>query len=1223
MTSFFTKLFYLVNKNKWLTILLALLMLAVCGFFASKITFEEDITKVIPKSQQGDITTKVVQQLKFSDKITVLIAKSENGTVDDLTQTAAAFLDELKCCADYIKNVQGKVDDSNIQQTFDFVYNHLPLFLETEEYEKIENRLAKDSIALLVENNLKTLISPTGIVAKDFIVADPMGISFMALEKLQRLNVSDNFSLVNGYIVTEDEQSLLLFIDPILPGSETEKNTDFIAHLKQVQNKINTEFSGKTNLNYFGSSFIAVANAQQIKTDIFTTVLVSMGVLMLLLILYYRKVYVPIIIFIPSVFGGLFALMCMYFLKDSISAISISIGAVLLGITIDYALHILTYYRNNSGVDQLFKGIVKPLIMSSTTTAVAFLCLLFVNSEALQDLGLFASITVVMSAVFSIVIIPHLYRPKNVDGITRKSILDKLATYSFEKNKVLIYGSILLIGLSFFTYQKVTFDDDLSKLNFIPEEIKAVEKQLENSTNLTSKSLYLVLYGEEKEAVLQKNVQLKKQLEKYMQNQDILDFSSLSGIVLSQEEQQQRIEQWNNFWANGKKDKLEQNLIESGEEIGFKPETHQRFYQLLDQNPQKVTVDEYAEIPAFFADEFISEKDGLFTITTVVKVDDENRSAFVKSITDTENKLIVIDRKQLNETFLGHLKDDFNRLINYSFVAVIFILLYFFRRLELVMISLVPITITGFITMGLMGLFDIQLNIFSTIVTTLIFGHGIDFTIFMTTALQKEHSYGKSELTTYRTSILLAVLTTILAIGALIFAEHPALKSISTLSLIGVFSALLITFVFYPIVFKICVTNRVRNHKSPISLRLFLHSVISFLYYGLGSVFLSLLGRCYVLFPIGNKEKKIRSLRKFMSKFLTSVLYSNPFVKKEILNPNGETFQKPAVIISNHTSFLDSLTLSMVSPKIIFLVNDWVYNSPVFGKFVRMAGFYPVSQGVDGSVEHLREKIEQGYSLMVFPEGTRSDTNHINRFHKGAFYLAEQFNLDVLPVYVHGNSETLPKDDYIIYDGSITVKIGERIAPNHPDFGVKYSERTKKISRYFKAEFTSLRKQIEDENYFEKKLYWTYLYKDLDIVRAVKADFKQRKSIYHSFFELMDSQAKIYHIADDFGQIDLLLSWQFPLRKITTYIKDEDKREAAKVNYPVGKRNIVYENSLNLPDDTSTLLISTEITQIITVPDVVKKIFFLGDAKLSSVKNLNEFTEFVNQKGLIGYSRNE
>src|SRR5690554_1180127 len=1223
MSAFFIKIYWFINKNKGLSVAVSLLMLLVFGYFASKITFEEDITRVIPKSEQGDITTKVVQQLKFSDKITVLISKSDSGTTEEMTQTASLFLEKLECCSEYIKSVQGRVDEANIKQTFDFVYDHLPLFLDQEEYRKIDDKLAQDSITRQVENNLKTLISPTGIVAKDFIVADPLGISFMALQKLQKLNISDDFNLVDGYIVTKDNKSLLLFIDPVLSGSETEKNTDFVNQLNQIKAEINTEFRGKTNLDYFGSSFIAVANAKQIKSDILTTVLVSMGILMLLLILYYRKVYVPVIIFIPSIFGGLFALMCMYFLRDKISAISISIGAVLLGITIDYALHILTYYRNNPSVNQLFKGVVKPLIMSSTTTSVAFLCLLFVNSEALQDLGIFASITVVMSAVFTIIFIPHLYRPKTAEGMTRRSILDKLAGYSFEKNKVLIYGSLLLIGMSFFTYQKVTFDDDLSKLNYIPDEIKAVEKQLENATNLTSKSLYLVVHGTDKEEVLHKNTALKNNLESYKSNNKILDFNSLSEVVLSKEEQQQKISMWNCFWSADKKENLKKNLIDSGEEIGFKPETHNKFYQLLEQTPSTVSLEEYTEVPTFFTDEFISEKDGLFTITSVVKVDDDKRNDFVKSIAENQKEVVIIDRKQLNETFLGHLKDDFNRLINYSFIAVILILWYFFRRFELVLISLVPITITGFITMGLMGLFDIQLNIFSTIVTTLIFGHGIDFTIFMTTALQKEHSYGKSELTTYRTSILLAVLTTILAIGALIFAEHPALKSISTLSLIGVFSALLITFVFYPIVFKICVTNRVRNHKSPISLRLFLHSVISFLYYGLGSVFFSLLGRCYVLFPIGNKEKKIRSLRKFMSKFLTSVLYSNPFVKKEILNPNGETFQKPAVIISNHTSFLDSLTLSMVSPKIIFLVNDWVYNSPVFGKFVRMAGFYPVSQGVDGSVEHLREKVEQGYSLMVFPKGTRSDTNHINRFHKGAFYLAEQFNLDILPVYVHGNSETLPKDDYIIYDGSITVKIGERIAPNHPDFGVKYSERTKKISRYFKAEFTSLRKQIEDENYFEKKLYWTYLYKDLDIVRAVKADFKQRKSMYHSFFELMDSQAKIYHIADDFGQIDLLLSWQFPLRKITTYIKDEDKREAAKVNYPVGKRNIVYENSLNLPDDTSTLLISTEITQIITVPDVVKKIFFLGDAKLSSVKNLNEFTEFVNQSGLIGYSRNE
>lgn len=1224
MSAFFIKIYYFISRNKRLSAVLSLLLLLVFGYFASKITFEEDITKVIPKSEQGDITTRVVQQLKFSDKITVLISKSENGTLEDMTETASLFLDKLECCSEYIKNVQGKVDDGNIQETFDFVYEHLPLFLDEEDYQKIGNKLSKDSIAVQVENNLKTLISPTGIVAKDFILADPLGISFMALQKLQKLNLSDDFKLVNGYVVTQDEQSLLLFIDPVLSGSETEKNTDFTERLNQIKTEINAEFSEKTNLDYFGSSFIAVANAKQIKTDILTTVLVSMGVLMLLLIMYYQKIYVPVIIFIPSVFGGFFALMCMYFLRDSISAISISIGAVLLGITIDYSLHILTHYRNNSSVELLFKDIVKPLIMSSTTTAVAFLCLLFVKSEALQDLGIFASIAVVMSAVFSIIIIPHLYRPKSVEGITRKSILDRLASYSFEKNKVLIFGSLLLIGISLFTYQKVTFDDDLSKLNFIPDELKQVEKQLENSTNLTSKSLYLVLYGEDKEEVLQKNAQLKKILKEYQENNEIFDFSSLSGIVLSQEQQQQKIEKWNRFWTDNKKENLQQNLIESGEKIGFKPETHNRFYELLDKIPQTVSLNEYSEIPAFFTEEFTSEKDGLFTITSVVKVDDDKRAEFVKSISEKEKEVLVIDRKQLNETFLGHLKADFNRLINYSFIAVILILWYFFRRLELVLISLVPITITGFITMGLMGLFDIQLNIFSMIVTTLIFGHGIDFTIFMTSALQKEHSYGKSELTTYRTSILLAVLTTILAIGALVFAKHPALKSISTLSLIGVFSALIITFVFYPIVFKICITNRVKRHKSPITLRLFLHSFVSFFYYGIGCVLLSLIGRFFILIPIGNKENKMRNLRKLMSKFLTSVLYSNPFVKKEIFNPNQEDFSKPSVIISNHTSFLDSLTLSMVSPNIIFLVNDWVYNSPVFGRFVKMAGFYPVSQGVDGSVEHLREKVEQGYSLMVFPEGTRSEDNHIKRFHKGAFYLAEQFDLDILPVYVHGNSEVLPKDDYIIYDGSMTVKIGKRIAPENTDFGKSYSEKTKKINHYFRAEFTELRKQIEKEDYFKKKLYLTYLYKDTEIIQSVKSDFNQNKSAYYVLFTLINSNAKIYHIANNFGQVDLLLTWQYPLRKIVTFIENEEKREVAKVNYPVGKRNITYRNTLTLSEeDVDTLLISTEINNMITIPNTVKKIFLIGNVKLSNIGNLNEFTEFVNENGVKGFSRNE
>src|SRR5690606_6552963 len=98
---------------------------------------------------------------------------------------------------------------------------------------------------------------------------------------------------------------------------------------------------------------------------------------------------------------------------------------------------------------------------------------------------------------------------------------------------------------------------------------------------------------------------------------------------------------------------------------------------------------------------------------------------------------LVIDRQALNEQYLGALVNDFNALVTYSFVAVFVILLVFYRRIELVLVASIPIGLTGFITAGIMGLLNIPFNIFSTIVCTLVFGHGIDFTIFMTSALQK------------------------------------------------------------------------------------------------------------------------------------------------------------------------------------------------------------------------------------------------------------------------------------------------------------------------------------------------------------------------------------------------------------------------------------------------------------------------------------------------------
>lgn len=1180
MHHFFIRIHNWVQQNKSLSVGIAFCVLFTFGFLASKIRFEEDITRIIPKNDKADITAKVLQQLKFSDKITVIIEKDKVGSVDDMTATADAFLDSIASCKDYVQDIQGKIDEENIQETFDYVYNNLPLFLDDKDYREITHKLSKDSVSAQVDKNYRTLISPTGIIAKEFIVNDPLGISFIALKKLQQLSVGDDFILKDGYIITKDESKLLLFINPKLGGSETEKNTLFAEKLYQIKEQLNQQFASKASVDYFGSSLIAVANAKQIKSDIITTILVSLGTLMLILILFYRRLMIPVIIFIPTLFGVAFAIASLVFLKGTISAISLSVGAVLLGVTIDYSLHILTHYRHNSDVESLYKDITMPLIMSSTTTAVAFLCLLFVNSEALKDLGIFAAISVIVSAVFSLLIIPHLYQPKT-GTIQEKTFLDKAASFSFERNKFLILSSVIVIVVGLFTFSKVTFNNNLSDLNFIPKEIKAAEAKLESTSNLTSKSIYLTSYGNSIEEALQHNVTLFGKLSAEKNNKSILNFSSIGGIVLSKEGQLQKIAQWNSFWSSQRKADLKANLISEGTKIGFKPETHQQFYNLLSKSFQPITFSDYAKLKALFLNEFVTQKNGFYTILSVVKVSNQQRDAFVTKMSK-EKEIITIDRQQMNETFLGRLRDDFNSLINYSFVAVVLILFVFFKRIELVIISTIPIAITGVVTAGIMYVFNIQLNIFSLIVCTLIFGHGVDFSIFMTSALQKEYTTGKNEMPTYRASIILAALTTILAIGALIFAKHPALKSISSVSLIGVFAALIITFVFYPVLFRFCIFNRVKKGNSPVTLATFLHSVVSLLYYSLGGILLSTVGRLLVKILPGKSEAKMLVFRKVMAKFVTSVLYSNPFVKKQVVNPYNETFSKPAIVIANHTSVLDTLALGMVTHKIVYLVNDWVYKSPIFGKAVRAMGYYPVSQGIEGGVEHLRKKVEQGYSLMIFPEGTRSEDNVVKRFHKGAFFLAQEFNLDVLPIYIHGNSETAPKGDFMIYNESISVVVGKRILADDTVFGADYTERTKKINKHYRQEFAKIRSEYEDENYFRQKLFLSFLYKESEVVNTVKSDFEKNKGLYFELNQQIEDEARVLHLGNDYGQIDFLLTIQQPKRKVQSFIFDGENRAVATTNYLTRKREIRYLDSVSEIDSRyNTLLISNAQEQFL------------------------------------------
>ena len=578
--AFFNIYTYLKN-HKIIGFSILLLYVAIVSFFAWNIHFEEDITKLIPSGKKQQTLKKILKEADFSDNLILSIsAEKEEIDPDSLVFYANELTAVLeKDFSDYIIEVKGKLPEKDLNEIYNFVYGNLPIFLDSTDYGKIENRIYPDSLKKTFESGYRQLMSPTGFVTKDYFLKDPLNFTRLGLAKLQELQVGDNFSIYKNYLVTEDRKNIILFLEPSIPASETNKNEEFIASLEETVNNLNKEYS-TVEASYFGGVLYSLANANRIKKDIRLTMGIAISLLLLLLIFFYRKIYIPPLIFLPSLLAGITAIAVLSIFKGSVSAISLGIGAILLGVTLDYALHILTHFRNNRNVEHLYRDITKPVLMSSVTTAIAFLCLIFVRSEALNDLGIFAAVSVLLSSIFALILMPLFYDPGS-EKSANTTFLDKIASIDYSKVKPLVFFVMTIFIVSLFFFNKVEFNSDLSKLNYEPPEIKKLEKEVEALAGRTGKSIYMVSYGNTVDEALLQNNKLYHKLRDLENEGLIQNFSSIGGVIHSTTTQAEKIENWNSFWTPTKKDSLTEDVRNISSGYGFRPGDFSDFYDLI------------------------------------------------------------------------------------------------------------------------------------------------------------------------------------------------------------------------------------------------------------------------------------------------------------------------------------------------------------------------------------------------------------------------------------------------------------------------------------------------------------------------------------------------------------------------------------------------------------------------------------------------------------------
>lgn len=268
-----------------------------------------------------------------------------------------------------------------------------------------------------------------------------------------------------------------------------------------------------------------------------------------------------------------------------------------------------------------------------------------------------------------------------------------------------------------------------------------------------------------------------------------------------------------------------------------------------------------------------------------------------------------------------------------------------------------------------------------------------------------------------------------------------------------------------------------------------LYGITYFVFWSMG-IFTPL---AYVYFSIGknteNKKLRFHKMLQWISTFLTNRF---PGCKTTFINAENETFEKPALIICNHQSHLDLPVLMSVHPKLIFLTNDWVWNNFFYGKIIHNAEFLPVSAGMDVILPQLKDLKNRGYSIVVFPEGTRSADCSILRFHQGAFLLAQELELDIVPMVLHGAGHYLPKKDFMFRKGEITLSILPRVSPEeHAELALR--ERASIFRKLIRKEYDKLVIEKENDSYFQSLILYKYAYRGWKIVYRCKRTLKEAK----------------------------------------------------------------------------------------------------------------------------------
>ncbi len=761
--------FFAPRRRLLFTVTAALILLSALAF--QRVRLEENIAAMLPDGHSEVAQDfALLEQAPFARKVLISLALAP-GADPALLPAAVDGLRTALGPPWFNRTVAGPADVAS-GNLFVWLNAALPDLLSGSELQQFAAGLDAAAIEKRLRDAYARLLSPEGWALKGLLRRDPLGLNRLGLEKLRYLNMVPQAKLSGGRFLSADGRHALVIADTPVAITDSRGATEML----QVLDRALAGLPAGVRATVVSGHRYTAANAGAIRRDLVVTLLASTLAMLALFFLFLRH-WRALFAFLVPVAVLCIAAVAVALGYGKVSAVTVGFGAVLLGISVDFALHVyFALRRGGEAPAAVLATVARPVLFGGLTTIAAFAVLLVSDLPGQRQLAVFAITGLSASLLLSLLVLPHLIPPAAADRPQRNWLQ---VGQRLPRRWVLgVWLGLLLLCL--WPASRVRFDGDLRSLSLVPDNLRTAEKELQTVWGNLRGMALVFAEGPDLAGALANNDRLFA----FLRRQPAMAAVSLAPLLPAPATQEKNRRDWAAFWQGAEGERIRSDLAAAAARLGFAPTAFQPF--LAATTAPAAAVDTQglrrAGLGELVEAMILPAGDG-YRILTLVPDTPATITLFEAHRDELPGVRLVSQGRFGREVSqaIGH---DFRQFLTLAALLVTLLVTLLFRRPRPILLALLPVATGMAVMFGVMGAAGLKFTLLNVVATVLLIGLGVDYGIFMVCRMTEGYDHATDR------AVLVSGLTTIAGFGALVLARHPALHSIGVTVLLGIGSAI-------------------------------------------------------------------------------------------------------------------------------------------------------------------------------------------------------------------------------------------------------------------------------------------------------------------------------------------------------------------------------------------------------------------------------------------------